>query len=331
MVSTNPQNAGDKQCIVCAVKHIFFLTKWSGHLCFQMGCKHSRVNHTTLSKKDMLIAAILCLVLLLNLRECAVSLIHKNYSNNAIFYRLMYIVITSIEISLCVVIFLVQIKIGKRAVAQLVEIINDSRTFGVHGYFNKDYIKHVETYRIKSLLLCTVVITTLTLIVVLCRLSSKENDISHTQEISLYCISYYYLSYAAGTYMLMDLYFFAIKIFDAHIKKLMFDMIWINDAATVSNISKLKKMSHLYLKIYFCFQEYVYYYNPIVIIFMLGLALGVLFNVLEFSFNALNGKINYINIVFMLASIVYTSYLLIMTDSVMKWVSNNNICFNDYN
>ena len=322
----NHQNLESEKCIICSVRYIYLLTKWSGYLCLKIGCKHSRADEfVTFSKKDMFIAVFLCFSLLFSLGESIMSLIYKSYDNNSMFYRLLFLTVTDIEIFLCVFLFLLQIKIAKNALTQLFEILTDSTSFGIKEYFSK---KHIVTYTNKSLLFCLAIVSSITIIIFLYRVNGGEPNISFTQEISLYFICYYYLSYSVASCMSIDLYCLIMTSFEDHTKKLIFEAIRTNNNTNVEHhISRFKKMSRFYLKVYFCFQEFIRYYNPNIILFMLGLSLCFLFCMLTFSFYLIEGKIDYFSLLLITIITIYTTSLLFIADNLMKQASINKFCF----
>lgn len=325
----NLKNLENEKCIVCSVKHIYFLTKWSGYLCFKIGCKHSHANEVvTLSKLDMSITVFLCFFLLFGLGESIICLIYKNYNSNSTFYRLLFFTVTDVEILLCVLLFLVQIKTAKNALTQVIEIISDSTSFGIEDYFSK---KHMATYTTKSLLFCAAIISSITIIIFLYRSNGGEQNISYTQEVSLYFLFYYYISYVVATCMSIDLYCLVMEIFENNIKKLIFEVLSTSDDETLAHYTyKLRKISRFYLKIYFCFQEFVRYYNPNIIIFMSGLAFCFLFCLLTFSFHMIEGEVDYFSVLLVTIITMCTASVFFMADNLIKRASIIKFCFSHY-
>ena len=320
----------EEKCVICSVKNIYLLTKWTGYLCFQTNCEHSHISPTSsLFKKDTSIAAFLCIFLLFSAGDSIISLIHNNSGGNGTFFRLLFIIVCDVEICFCVTIFLSHIKIGKISIAQLNDIVNDSTLFGFGKYFSK---RQLKTYKYKSLTLSFLLILFIAGTILLYRLFDSDPNISYVQEISLYVICYYYASYSIVTLMSVDLYCLVMKKFGKCVKTVVSDIIRNNNKVIVMhNIDKLRKISKLYLKIYFCFQQFICYYNPVILIFMLAVSSGFLLLVLSTLFYALEGKINYFSITLILFNALFPIFVLYNAEILMRQVSIINIYCNYIN
>ena len=316
----------EEKCIICSIKNIYLLTKWSGHFCFQFGCEHSRTTQTfSLSKKYISIAIFLWIFPLFGAGDSIISLIHGNYSGNGTFFRLLFILLVDIGLCLCVIIFLSQIKIAKITLTQLVDIINDSTLFRIGKHFSKNQLK---IYEYKSLFLCFLLILSIIVIVFFYRLFGSDPHISYFQEISLYVICYYNLSYTLAMFMSIDVYRLLMKVFEKYVKMLVSNIIRNNNEVIVMhNIDKLRNISKFYLKVYFCFQQFISYYNPVIVILMLIVSSGFLLLVLSASFYALEGKIDYFSITLVLLNVLFPASLLYNAEILMRHVSIVNINF----
>ena len=180
----------EEKCIACSVKHIYNVTKWSGYFCFQIGCKHSRINKTvSFSKKDIPITVFFCILVLFSVVDSIVSIIHNKDGGNGTFFMFLFMISNDIAILICITTFLIQTKIAKDALIQPFDIINDI-LFGISIYWNK---RQLKIYEYKSLFLCLFCIFSITIVVLFYSLYGSNPYISFVQEISIYVISYYYL------------------------------------------------------------------------------------------------------------------------------------------
>ena len=316
----------EEKCIVCSFKYLHILTKWTGFLCFQIDCNNLHTTKTVhLSKTDLSIAIFLCILLLYGASDSIMSLVYNNYGGNGTFFRVLFIIVIDINMCLCEIVFLVQTNIAKLVVIGLIDILNDSTLFRINISWSK---RQFKTYEYKTFLLCLILILLVTIIILLVRLSSNDPHISYVKEISLYVICYYYLSYSIATFMLVDLYCLLIKAFEKYVQVLVYDISRNKQVVSnMCNVAKLQNISRLYLKIYFCFQQFICYYSPNVIIFMVGLSFAFLLLILSISFYALEGKIDIIGIVLALMAIPYGIWLFLKAETIMRKVSFLNfIC-----
>ena len=328
-------NNVEEKCIACSVKHIYNVTKWSGYFCFQIGCKHSRTNKAvSLSKKSISITVFLCIFMLCSIGESIISIVNTQYGSTGEFFRFLFIIVGGIAILICTNIFLLQIQIAKDALTNLFDIINET-FFCIGIYWRK---RQLKIYECKSLFLCLLVILSIIVAVIFYRLYGNGPHISYVQEISIYIISYHYLSYTIATYMLMEMYSLLIEAFEKYVKILLSNITGNkNKVIVMYNIAKLRNVIKLYLKIYFSFQRFVYYYSPNIVIFMVGLGFCFLLLNLSVSFYALEGQIDYFSIVLLLISITYSVTVFLNTDILMRQVSILNInfcyknCYKKYN
>ena len=324
-MSASFRTVGEK-CIVCSIRNIYLLTKWCGNICFQFGCEHSRVTQTVyVSKRDIYIVVSLCILVAFGAGDSIISLIHNSDVGNGAFFRILFIIGGDFSVCLCVIIFLYQIKIAKISIRQLIDIINDSTLIIHDKHFSQRQLKIFEC---KSNILSFLLILFIASIILLYRLNGRDPNISYFQEISLYVICYYYLCYSNAIFMSVDLYCILMKTFRKCVKALVSDIIRSNNKVIVMyNIDKLRKISKLYLRIYFSFRQFNCYYNPITVIFMFSASFGFLLLVLSALFYAFEGKMDYFSITLILVNALFPVCLLHNAEILLRHVSNINIYF----
>ena len=319
------QNVEEK-CIICSFKYLHILTKWTGYFCFQIDCNNLHTNKTVhFSKKDLSIAIFLCILLLYGACDSIMSLVYNNYGGNGTFFRLLFMIVIDIEMCLCEIVFLVQINVAKLVVEQLIDILNDRTLFPINIFWSK---RQFKIYEYKSFTVCLLLILTIAILILFYRLYGSDPNISYVKEISLYILCYCYLSFAFATFMSVDLYCLIINAFEKYVQVLVSDIS--RNKQVVSNmhdIAKLQNISRLYLKIYFCFQQYICYYSPNIVIFMVGLGFAFLLIILSILFYALEGKIDIIGIMSVSIATPYCAWVFLKAETIMRKASIFNIHF----
>ena len=308
------------------MKHLSIVTKWSGFFWYQTNCEHSHTANSTVmlvTKIDISIAICVMLIIFCGFISSIIDIINNNDANNAIFFRHLFIAFTALGIPVCVINFLLCTKAAISTVYVIIDIFMNTTRYGINEFYSKS---QVTRFRVLCVFLSAIVTFFVTFIVLIYRIMGREMGISVLQEITLYLMYYYLISYSTTAYTALQFYLIILKAFEQCVKNLMNDIEEENNTITSAYaIYRLQNLSRMYLNIYSTFKKFCDYFNPNIIIFLIGVTLLYLFNILTFMFYLLDGTVDYYSLQSVISVSIIACALVLKIEDLIQTVSTLNI------